>query len=63
MVHVSNQWVSNLFSNRCHCFPGLSHDIPLGVQQWQSLIAVNYASRKFGVSRMDKITDGLSNFA
>lgn len=27
-------------------------DQPLAVQQWQSLIAVNYAARPFGVSRM-----------
>ncbi|PGH16774.1 hypothetical protein AJ80_05089 [Polytolypa hystricis UAMH7299] len=27
-------------------------DIPLAVQQWDSLIAVNYAARPFGVSRM-----------
>src|SRR5204863_8056526 len=27
-------------------------DQPLAVQQWESLIAVNYAARSFGVSRM-----------
>lgn len=30
---------------------------PLVVQQWDSLIAVNYPARKFGISRMDKIRD------
>ncbi|OJJ48384.1 hypothetical protein ASPZODRAFT_62406 [Penicilliopsis zonata CBS 506.65] len=31
---------------------GTSRDTPLAVQQWDSLIAVNYAARPFGVSRM-----------
>ncbi|EFR00972.1 DNA polymerase eta [Nannizzia gypsea CBS 118893] len=31
---------------------GTPRDQPLAVQQWQSLIAVNYAARPFGVSRM-----------
>ncbi|KAM6504280.1 hypothetical protein JOM56_001223 [Amanita muscaria] len=32
-------------------------DIPLVVQQWESLIAVNYSARKYGISRMDKVKD------
>ncbi|OQR90609.1 hypothetical protein ACHHYP_05387 [Achlya hypogyna] len=36
---------------------GLSHDEPLAVQQWGSLLAVNYAARPFGVSRSDHIGD------
>lgn len=31
---------------------GTSRDVPLAVQQWDSLIAVNYPARAFGVSRM-----------
>ena len=30
---------------------GIPRDIPLGVQQWSSLIAVNYSARPFGVKR------------
>ncbi|KAJ8520184.1 hypothetical protein ONZ45_g2994 [Pleurotus djamor] len=30
---------------------------PLVVQQWESLIAVNYPARKFGISRMDRVKD------
>ncbi|KAF9006628.1 hypothetical protein BDQ17DRAFT_1352101 [Cyathus striatus] len=36
---------------------GVSEDTPLVVEQWESLIAVNYAARKFGISRMDKSSD------
>lgn len=36
---------------------GLDPLKPLVVQQWDSLIAVNYPARKFGISRMDKIRD------
>ncbi|KAI0775024.1 DNA/RNA polymerase [Trametes elegans] len=36
---------------------GLDPALPLVVQQWDSLIAVNYPARKFGISRMDKIRD------
>ncbi|KAK0450063.1 hypothetical protein EV421DRAFT_1899578 [Armillaria borealis] len=32
-------------------------DKPLVVLQWDSLIAVNYPARKFGISRMDKLKD------
>ncbi|KAK0204678.1 hypothetical protein DFS33DRAFT_1321962 [Desarmillaria ectypa] len=32
-------------------------DKPLVVLQWESLIAVNYPARKFGISRMDKLKD------
>lgn len=38
---------------------GVSPDEPLVVLQWESLIAVNYAARKFGISRMDKKKDAL----
>jgi len=34
-------------------------DTPLVVLQWDSLIAVNYPARKFGISRMDKKQDAL----
>ncbi|KAI0366284.1 DNA/RNA polymerase [Pilatotrama ljubarskyi] len=36
---------------------GLDPTLPLVVQQWDSLIAVNYPARKYGISRMDKIRD------
>ncbi|KAJ3486834.1 hypothetical protein NLI96_g3957 [Meripilus lineatus] len=36
---------------------GLDPSIPLVVQQWDALIAVNYPARKFGISRMDKVKD------
>lgn len=32
---------------------------PLVVLQWDSLIAVNYPARKFGISRMDKVKEAL----
>lgn len=34
---------------------GLTRDDPVVCAQWQSLIAVSYAARKFGISRMDTI--------
>ncbi|KIJ66644.1 hypothetical protein HYDPIDRAFT_149468 [Hydnomerulius pinastri MD-312] len=36
---------------------GLDPSVPIVVQQWESLIAVSYPARKFGISRMDKIKD------
>ncbi|KDQ19232.1 hypothetical protein BOTBODRAFT_153085 [Botryobasidium botryosum FD-172 SS1] len=36
---------------------GLDRDIPIVVQQWQSLIAVNYPARKFGITRMESIVE------
>ena len=30
---------------------GTPEDTPLGVQQWQGLIAINYPARKFGLNR------------
>ncbi|KAH7927955.1 DNA/RNA polymerase [Leucogyrophana mollusca] len=33
---------------------GLDPNVPLVVQQWESIIAVGYSARKFGISRMDK---------
>ena len=33
---------------------GLDEDVPLAVQQWNSLIAVSYSARALGVSRFDK---------
>ncbi|KAF9223455.1 DNA/RNA polymerase [Gyrodon lividus] len=36
---------------------GLDPNVPLVVQQWESLIAISYPARKFGISRMDKIKD------
>lgn len=35
----------------------LDPSVPIVVQQWESLIAVSYPARKFGISRMDKIKD------
>jgi DNA polymerase eta len=36
---------------------GIDPGKPLVVQQWQSLIAVNYPARKYGISRMDNVND------
>jgi DNA polymerase eta len=36
---------------------GLAEDQPLAVQQWQALIAINYAAREFGLSRHVTIKD------
>jgi len=36
---------------------GVSLDEPFGVLQWNSLLAVSYSARKFGVSRMDNAAD------
>jgi DNA polymerase eta len=39
---------------------GIDRELPLVVLQWDSLIAVNYPARKFGISRMDKLQDAKS---
>ncbi|KAJ2008262.1 N-acetyltransferase eso1 [Coemansia thaxteri] len=36
---------------------GISPDVPLAVQQWQGLIAVNYPARAQGVKRHDTVTE------
>ena len=36
---------------------GIDSNKPLVVLQWESLIAVNYPARKFGISRMAKLVD------
>nr|VWP00898.1 3-isopropylmalate dehydrogenase (3-IPM-DH) (IMDH) (EC (Beta-IPM dehydrogenase) [Ganoderma boninense] len=36
---------------------GIDPALPLVVQQWEALIAVNYPARKYGISRMDKARD------
>lgn len=36
---------------------GLDPSLPLVVQQWDSLIAVNHPARKFGITRMEKIKE------
>ncbi|KAF9561965.1 DNA/RNA polymerase [Agrocybe pediades] len=38
---------------------GVDKDTPLVVLQWESLIAVNYPARTYGISRMDKKKDAL----
>jgi DNA polymerase eta len=38
---------------------GVNQDEPLVVLQWDSLIAVNYPARTFGISRMNKLKDAL----
>lgn len=38
---------------------GIDPSRPLVVRQWDSLIAVNYPARKYGISRMDKAKDAL----
>lgn len=41
---------------------GLPDDAPVVVQQWESLIAVGYPARKYGISRMDNITAARKKF-
>ncbi|KAG8970256.1 DNA-directed DNA polymerase eta rad30 [Tulasnella sp. 419] len=36
---------------------GIDPELPLAVQQWQGLIAVNYPARKFGITRMENVTE------
>jgi DNA polymerase eta len=36
---------------------GISQEKPLAVRQWDGLIAVNYAARKFGISRHENIAE------
>lgn len=36
---------------------GIDPSLPLLVQQWDALIAVNYPARKFGITRVEKIKD------
>ncbi|KAF8896202.1 hypothetical protein BD779DRAFT_1494510 [Infundibulicybe gibba] len=36
---------------------GTDKDTPLVVLQWDSIIAVNYPARKYGISRMDKLKE------
>ncbi|PVZ97272.1 hypothetical protein BB558_006786 [Smittium angustum] len=38
---------------------GLSTSVPIGVQQWNSLIAVNYEARKYGIKRGDLVKDAI----
>ncbi|KAH8923603.1 DNA/RNA polymerase [Atractiella rhizophila] len=35
----------------------LPRDLPVAVQQWQGLIAINYPARAFGITRHEKIED------
>lgn len=36
---------------------GADKDVPLVVLQWDSIIAVNYPARKYGITRMAKLKD------
>ncbi|KAK9459511.1 uncharacterized protein V1516DRAFT_526249 [Lipomyces oligophaga] len=36
---------------------GLSHDVPVACLQWDSLIAVNYSARAFGIQRHEKLIE------
>ncbi|KAI9480503.1 MAG: hypothetical protein EXX96DRAFT_183314 [Benjaminiella poitrasii] len=36
---------------------GIPFDEPVAVQQWQNLIAVNYAAREFGIQKMSTLRD------
>ncbi|KAJ9072999.1 N-acetyltransferase eso1 [Entomophthora muscae] len=35
----------------------VSGDVPVAVQQWNGLLAINYAARKFGITRMETPAD------
>ncbi|KAI5951515.1 eso1 [Candida jiufengensis] len=39
---------------------GLSDEDPVVCQQWQSIIAVSYAARKYGISRLDTVSSALA---
>ena len=39
---------------------GFSDTVPLGVKQWEGLIAVSYSARKFGISRFTNAEDARS---
>lgn len=36
---------------------GLDNSVPIAVQQWQGLIAINYAARAFGITRHENIQE------
>jgi DNA polymerase eta len=38
---------------------GISEDVPLAVLQWEGMVAVNYAARRYGVSRFGKVSNSL----
>lgn len=51
---------SNAFYAACEMVRlGIESDKPLAVLQWESLIAVNYPARKYGISRMCKLKEAL----
>ncbi len=38
-----------------HVRLGIARDVPLAVQQWENVIAVNYAARAAGVTRHERV--------
>lgn len=54
IAHIdANAFFAQVEQVRC----GLSVDDPVVCVQWRSIIAVSYAARKYGISRMDTIED------
>ncbi|CAI4059213.1 hypothetical protein SKDZ_04G6150 [Saccharomyces kudriavzevii ZP591] len=56
IAHIDmNAFFAQVEQMRC----GLSKDDPVVCVQWNSIIAVSYAARKYGISRMDTIQEAL----
>ncbi|CAI4056378.1 hypothetical protein N7582_000601 [Saccharomyces uvarum] len=56
IAHIDmNAFFAQVEQIRC----GLSRDDPVVCVQWNSIIAVSYAARKYGISRMDTIQEAL----
>ncbi|EJS42217.1 rad30p [Saccharomyces arboricola H-6] len=56
IAHIDmNAFFAQVEQIRC----GLSKDDPVVCVQWNSIIAVSYAARKYGISRMDTIQEAL----
>lgn len=51
MLRERNQWLKLIHTEFEQVRLGLPDDIPLICAQWQSIIAVNYPARKFGIKR------------
>lgn len=56
IAHVDmNAFFAQVEQIRC----GYSRDDPVVCVQWSSIIAVSYAARKYGISRMDSVTSAI----
>lgn len=56
LAHIDmNAFFAQVEQVRC----GYSRDDPVVCVQWSSIIAVSYAARKYGISRMDSVTSAM----